>query len=196
MGNLTTVRSLRRLGLTSGLALGVVALALLAVLAIFLPKANGSESVSLPAKLTGGFSALDSERALPAGANLPDDYLKQQAALVRSIQGDYDKVYDEPVTFRAYANSDLSAFAIVTVFTGSGGSFGPNFGTSEQIQLQRVGDSVCVVTYAQDQSGALGTDPDTVTCQLPGHDHTVQVATNGTSLAATAKLAEDVEGSL
>lgn len=191
------MRSLRRLGLASGVVLGAVALALVAVLAIFLPKANGSDGVSLPATLPGGYSALDTDRALPAGANLPDDYLKQQADLVKSIQGDYDKAYDEPVTFRAYANAGLTTFAIVTVFSGEGGAFGPNFGTSQQIQFKRVGDVLCVVTYAQDQqTGKLGTDPDTVTCQLPDRENTVQVATNGASVDATVKLTNDVTDAL
>jgi hypothetical protein len=196
VGNLTTVIPLRRLGLYAGLLLGAVVLALFVLIAVILPKAEGSTSISLPKTLPGGYSALDSDRALPSGLNLPDDYLKQQAALVKSIQGDYDDTYDEPVAFRAYADSQLQSFAIVTVFDSEGGAFGPNFGTSDQITLKKVDDAVCVTTYQQTQSGTTSTTPDTVTCQLPDQERTVQVATSGASVAETAKLTHEVADAL
>lgn len=192
MGNLTMVTPFRRLGLATGVLLGAIVLALLLVLAVFLPKAEGSEAVSLPDELPGGYSALDSDRTLPDDAQLPENYLASQGALIRSINSDYDDTYDEPVTFRAYADDDLTSFAIVTVFTGEGSAFGPNFGTSDGVRLSHSGDVVCYSTFAQTETGELSTDPDTVTCQLPHLGHTVQTATSGVSVDDSVKLTEDV----
>jgi hypothetical protein len=191
VGNVTGVSSLRRLGLSTGVVLGVVALALLVLLAVFLPKAEGSTTVSLPDGLPGGLTALDSDRSYPQ--DVPDGFAEQQGAMIRSTVGSYGDVYDEPVAFRIYADADVQVGVGVTVFAGDGGSFGPEFGISSGTEMSRQGDAVCQAVFQQDQMGGQSDTPALVTCQLPdGAGHTVQVAAQGLDVDQTVDLAHDV----
>ena len=179
----------------------------MAAFAIFLPEGEGDagEAVALPDALAGGWTAVD----LPSAADDADtdgQQLESRRAAVDYVNEVYADVYDEPVAFRVYSDEELAKFAIVTVYTGDGGAFGPPNGLadpeSQQLarastELVRADDAVCVANYqpvpeGQDASAA----PLSVTCQLPAEGHTIQVATNELSVDDTAALAHDVEAEL
>lgn len=205
MGNLRLVTSNRRLGLAVGVVLGVVALAIVVAFAVLLPETTGGDDeVELPDALPGGWIAADV--ATPADGASTTDAIEKATEYVRSVYAD---VYDDPVAFRAYTDAGLSTFVVVTVFTSSGGAFGPPNGVAdpEAVGLQRAttelvreGDAVCISNYqpvAVDDEDTEGSDvPVGVSCQLPGEELTVQLATNGLSVDDTVELMHDVEESL
>jgi hypothetical protein len=184
----------RSQGLVAGVAVGAIALALLVVLAVLLPKAHGAEveSVDLPDELPGGLIALDVDRELPAEAGLPDNFAQVQGAQARTTMSDYEDAYGDPVAFRGYADQQLQTVAFVTVFAGDGDAFGPDFGTSQSTQLVKSGDAVCELSFQQTQTGQVSDEPTTVTCQVSGEGQTVQVATGGISVEETVKLADGI----
>jgi hypothetical protein len=182
-------------GLVVGAVAGAVGLALLVVLAVLLPKAEGAESqaVQLPDELPGGFVALDVQRDLPQELGLPDNFAQVQGAQARTTMSDYEDAYGAPVAFRGYADQQLQTVAFVTVFAGDGEAFGPDFGTNESTRVERSGDAVCELSFQQSPTGQGAADePTTVTCQVAGEGHTVQVATGGVSVEDTVKLADHV----
>jgi hypothetical protein len=197
VGNLTGVTSLRRSGLAVGLPLGLVFLALVLVLGVFLPKAEGSESVELPDALPGGYTALDDpSRPVPDGVQ--GDLAKTQAQIVKTTEGQYDDAYGTPVAFRIYSDDSLQVGIGVTVFAGDGGAFGPEFGSLQGASVSKEGDAVCTTLASQagmTQSGQAAT-PSQVTCQLPDHEHTIQVSAQGLSLDDTVKLTHEVADSI
>ena len=193
----------RRLGLGLGVLLGAVALALVAAVAVLLPEATGDDEVSLPDSLPGGWKAVDA----PGGADAPDASAMEEATAY--VDDVYADVYDEPVAFRAYADSDVATFVVVTVFTSDGGAFGPPNGVAdpEALELERAttelvrrGDVVCVANYqpvaAGEDAGEESEGPIGVSCQLPTDGHTIQLATNGLDLDETVQLVHDVEDAI
>jgi hypothetical protein len=204
VGNLTLVTSYRRLGLAAGVLLGVILLGLLAAFAVLLPEATGADEVELPDALPGGWVAAD--LAPPADSDVDTEAIKGVTDYIRGV---YAGVYDDPVAFRAYTDSDLSTFAVVTVFTSGGGAFGPPNGMADPeaagvehaaTELVRPDeDVVCVVSYEPVPSGE-GTEgsqtPLGVSCQLPSGEHTIQLATSGLGVDETVELVHDVEDAI
>jgi hypothetical protein len=210
VGNLTPVRSNRRLGLGAGALLGVLGLAGVFVFAVALPEITDPDAAELPDSLPGGWVAVDV--ATPPGGGTDGagsasaDSQRKATEYVRRI---YDDVYDEPVAFRAYTDKDFSNFVIVTVFTADGGAFGPPNGLADPdvIELKRAttelvrrGDVVCIANYqpvgldedeTEDSAFPLG-----VSCQLPTDGHTIQLASNGLDLDDTVDLVHVVAESL
>jgi hypothetical protein len=192
----TRPNSLRGLGLSTGLSLGVIVLALFIVLAVLLPRAEGSTgSVALPDTLPGGYKATDLDATFAGQSDL-GQVAKQQRDRLEDTKKAYDGVYDEPVAFRAYTDKTLNSLVGVTVFGDEGDTFGPPVGTSQASDLVRQGDVVCEVTYSQDQSGQVSSTPSSVVCQLPAHEQTIQVAAGGLTVPQVVKLTHDVDSVL
>ena len=210
VGNLTPVKTNRRLDLALGAPLGLIGLGLVFAFAVVLPKVTDPDTAELPDSLPGGWVAVDIATP-PGGSTDTGDSASADSQLkateyVRKI---YDEVYDEPVTFRAYTDEDFSSFVVVTVFTSDGGAFGPGngFADPEELELQRAtteltrhGDVVCVANYQPvglDQDETEDSDsPLGVSCQLPTHGHTIQLATNGVDLDDTVDHVHEVADSI
>ena len=206
MGNLTLVRTNRRLGLAVGALLGVLGLATVVVFAVGLPEITEPDDAELPDSLPGGWVAVDiatpADGATDTEGSASADSQRKATEYVREV---YDEVYDEPVAFRAYTDDDFSKFVVVTVFTSDGGAFGPPNGVAdpEALELQRAttelvrrGDVVCVANYQPvglDEEDTEDSDvPLGVSCQLPTEGRTVQLATNGLDLDDTVELVHEV----
>jgi hypothetical protein len=206
VGNLTPVRSNRRLELAVGALLGVLSLAAVVVFAVGLPEITEPDAAELPDSLPGGWLAVDiatpSDGATDSEGSASADSQRKATEYVREV---YDEVYDEPVAFRAYADDDFSKFVVVTVFTSDGGAFGPPNGVAdpEQLELQRAttelvrrGDVVCVANYQAvglDEGETEDSDiPLGVSCQLPTDGRTIQLATNGLDVDDTVDLVHEV----
>ena len=206
MGNLTPVKTNRRLGLALGAPLGVVGLGLLFTFAVVLPKVTEPDAAELPDALPGGWVAVD--LATPPGAttgsagSTSTDSQRKATDYVRQI---YEGVYDEPVAFRAYTDKTFSHFVVVTVFTSDGGAFGPANGLADpkalelkraSTELVRHGDVVCVANYQPVGADEDDTDqsafPLGVSCQLPADGRTIQLASNGLSVDDTVDLVHEV----
>ena len=210
MGNLTSVRTNRRLGLAAGALLGILGLALFVVFAVALPKLTEPDDAELPDSLPGGWVAVDIATA-PGGSTDTSDSTStdSQREATEYVHKIYAEVYDEPVAFRAYTDKDFSTFVVVTVFTSDGGAFGPanGLGDPEVLELKRAstelvrrGEVVCVANYqpvSVDEDDTEDSDlPLGVSCQLPSDGHTIQLATNGLSLDDTVDLVREVADSI
>jgi hypothetical protein len=207
VGNLTPVKTNRRVDLALGAPLGLIGLGLVFAFAVVLPEVTDPDTAELPDSLPGGWVAVDIA-TLPDGSEgsaSADSQLKA-TEYVREV---YDEVYDEPVAFRAYTDEDFSSFVVVTVFTSDGGAFGPVSGMAdpEELELKRAtteltrhGDVVCVANYQPvglDEDETDDSDiPLGVSCQLPTDGHTIQLATNGLDLDDTVDLVHKVADSI
>jgi hypothetical protein len=208
VGNLTPVRTNRRLDLAVGVGLGAIGLGLLAVFGVLLPQLTEDDAVKLPDALPGGWVAADiaTVPSTNEGSTTDTGAREQATEYVRRVYAD---VYDDPVAFRAYIDADLTTFVVVTVFTSDGGAFGPPNGVADPDQLGlkrattelvRRGDVLCVANYrpvAEDAEDADdSTTPVGISCQLPTGGHTIQLATNGLSLDDTVELVHEVADSI
>ncbi len=210
MGNLTPVTTNRRLGLTAGALLGLLGLGAVVLFAVALPKMAEPDAAELPDTLTGGWVAVDVATP-PGGAtegagSASAESQREATDYVRDI---YEEMYDEPLAFRAYTDTDFSSFAVVTVFTSDGGAFGPpnGVGDPEELELRRAttelvrdGDVVCIANYravsVEEDEPEDADEPLGVSCQLPTDGHTIQLATNGLGVDETVDLVHTVEDAI
>lgn len=187
-----------------GLGLGLVILGLLVVFAVVLPKTqDGGALPKLADTLPGGWTAIDvlDEHAPPEGAAQFAEQQREQLAYLEEI---YAEVYDEAPEFRAYVDSSLQSYAVVTLFPTSGGSFAPPEGIvdgkalgmeRDPVELVRRGDALCTANYqavAAGQGTAENDQPVSVTCQQSGPTRTLQLATQGVDLDGTFALLEEL----
>ena len=187
----------------AGIGLGAVVLALLAALAIGLPKALGDTGLpSLPDKLPGGWVAGDTltEDEVPAGA----ENVLAQLDQLDYIDQVYGEVYDTTPEFRVYTDATLQRYAAVTVYAGEGGAFGPGQGVFEgstiglaqdPVQVERRGETLCVLTYPAAPAGQPSTEanlPTSVNCQAPAGGNTVAVNVSGVDVDDAFGLVDDV----
>jgi len=190
----------------TGIAIGAVALALVVLFAVFLPKAHGEagessthQRISLPASLPGGYLAADRIDAWKgAGAQVKG----HEAELVGQVKaelsyGDKQLAKTAPADYgnRIYLKNGQSIF-FVQVFRSAGGAFAPGElsdpsksgeGSSVQ-QLTKVGDSVCIVDGSVSGPGQV--QPSSTQCQRSGDDLTVQITSPGTAASDVAKVAD------
>ncbi|HVX55835.1 hypothetical protein [Nocardioides sp.] len=189
----------------TGIAIGAVALALVVLFAVLLPKAHGETSsstphrISLPASLPGGYLAADRTDAWKnAGAQVKgheaelvgevkDELTYGDKQLAKTAKSDYGN--------RIYLKNGQSIF-FVQVFRTAGGAFSPgelsdpsksSEGSSVQ-QLTKVGDSVCIVDGSVTSPGQI--QPSSTQCQRSSDDFTVQVTSPGTAASDVAKVAD------
>lgn len=194
--------------------LGALLLALVAALAIGLPKAVGdsagesgsgggrtvsTEPVTLPDTLPGGYVAADTEAAF---ASIPEEQADQAGATVRNEQA--ARAYSDkalqaagvPAAGRTYITPDGTPL-IVQAFRAAGGAFAP-------LQINdpasaAAGDSVndlitvdgltCIQTGTAD--GAGGLQGGYIECQKSSDDFTIQV-TSPLDADATVALVNTV----
>jgi hypothetical protein len=190
----------------TGIAIGAVALALVVLFAVLLPKAHGETDssatphrIALPASLAGGYLAADRVDAWKdAGAQVKG----REAELVGQVKAELSygdkqlaKTASSDYGNRIYLKDGKSIF-FVQVFRAAGGAFSPGElsdpaksgeGSSVQ-QLTKVGDSVCIVDGAVSGPGQV--QPSSTQCQRSGADLTVQVTSPGTAPSDVAKVAD------
>lgn len=188
----------------TGIAIGAVALALVVLFAVFLPKAHGESGssanrISLPASLPGGYLAADRVDAWK-GAN--SQVKGHEAELVGEVKAELSygdkqlaKTASSDYGNRIYVKGGQSVF-FVQVFRAAGGAFSPGElsdparsgqGSSIQ-QLTKVGDAVCIIDGAVAGPGQV--QPSSSQCQRSGADLTVQVTSPGTAPSDVAKVAD------
>lgn len=189
----------------TGIAIGAVALALVVLFAVFLPKAHGETGsatvnrISLPASLPGGYLAADRVDAWKSA----DSQVKgHEAEVVGQVKAELSygdkqlaKTSSSDYGNRIYLKDGRSIF-FVQVFRAAGGAFSPGEisdpavsgqGSSVQ-QLTKVGDAVCIVDGAVTSPGQV--QPSSSQCQRSGADLTVQVTSPGTAPSDVAKVAD------
>lgn len=187
----------------SAIALGVLLLALVAAFAIGLPRLTEEQppgDVSLPDTLPGGWTALALVGG-PKGTD-PAQYAAQQTRAVSYVNKVLGGVYAKPTGFQAYINDARDNLVTLTIFDAAGGAFAPPNGVADPkllgldrapVELTREGDAVCIASYqSAAQSGqAPQGDPDqplSVSCQTTRSAQTVQLGSQGLSVAETVAL--------
>lgn len=189
-----------------GILLGVLVLGAILLLAVGLPRLTGSSqgAVSLPGKLPGGLVAV-AEVTPPEGAvQDPEAFQKSQQDTIDYIEKTYDDVYEHSVAFQAYTDEQFQRFVTVTVYDAPGGAFGPpqGFASAEAqgqarpaTELLREGEAICVANWQQQQAGTPPQEDDVpagLSCQQSDGERTVQLATTGETVQATAELLDQV----
>lgn len=193
-----------------GILLGILILGAILLLAVGLPRLTGAaeETVSLPDELPGGLVAIG-EVTPPEGAvEDPEGFQEAQRETIDYIERTYDEVYEHPVAFQAYTDEALERFVTVTVYAAPGGAFGPaqGFASAEaqglarpQTELLREGDAVCIANWPQTEAGTQPQEDDVpagLTCQQSDGERTVQLASTGETVQATADLLDRVVAQL
>lgn len=182
-------------------ALGVVALALVASFAIFLPKSEGSSPIGedatsqpkLPDR-AGDLVALDSG-TLPAALQQRIGAIAQVTQAQTQGTQQLTKLYGEPAAYKFYATSDGQSLVAVTVLNRKAGLFAPDgppvpaSGQQPNYQLTRVSGAVCAEYYGQ-QPSATGQPGGPVMlsrvhCQMGAGGRTYDVDARGLSVAKT-----------
>ncbi len=192
-----------------GILLGLVALGLLLVLAVLLPRVapGDSGSVTLPDTLPGGLTTIRAAEP-PADAGVDaEEFMAEQQKWVDYTEETASKAWEEPVEFDVYVDESYERGYFVTVYGGPGGAFGAPQGllsgeTAEAqgmalpaTEMVREGEVVCEVTWPQipaDQEVAEDTRPARVVCQQPAGERTVQVAAADTTVGEAADVLADV----
>lgn len=185
----------------TGIAIGAVALALVVVFAVLLPKASGDEAgtrIKLPNSLPGGYIAADRTEAWKGNANVSG----HESELVAQVKAEinYGNSALEKTTGGGFGNriyiKGSSAIFFVQVFRAAGGAFSPGEisdpsklqqGSSVQ-QLLKVGKSTCII----DGTTSTGSQvtPSQTQCQLSEGELTVQVTAPSVAASDVAKVAD------
>lgn len=186
-------------------SLGVVALVVVAVFGIFLPKAESGADASGPPTLptkVGGFVALDSD-AVPAAVKQQIGGGSQVGQAQTQGREGLEKVYGVPATYRFYVSGDAQSLLAVTVVDRPMGLFSPDgppvqaaAGQQPTYQLSKVSGAVCAQYYSQ-QPSATGqpTGPAQlarVHCQLGADGRTYDVDARGLSAAKTVSVLKEL----
>ena len=195
----------------AGIAIGVLALGLLALFAIVLPKAvgedDGAARLVLPDTLPGGYAAADDPASFEGG-----DYADQADSIAQQEKSNSDygnrvlpEVLGHAAATRTYVLDGTKA-VFVQVFDAEGGAFAPNSipdpeasGGAPANEVTNVGDGVCILSYGQGSTDAGPADPVFSQCQVTRDGRTVQIGASevdAEDLVATADgLLDDLSGS-
>lgn len=187
-----------RVDATIGLAVGIVLLALVAVFAIFLPKAHGDD-IALPDEVDG-WKAAD----IPHG-QLTAEQATRLADAREFADGVLDDNLDVPADTRTYVDPDLQQAVLVQAFRTDGGPYVPlqlESGAQYQvdhdpIEIEKKGDVVCQLNYpiSQDPTSGQLTSPETpqvVACQRSEGDLTVRASGAGDSYDRVVEIVDTV----
>ena len=198
--------STRRTTAPIGLVAGVLALGVLIVLAVALPKLSGDEAsaaggsgeISLPDTLPGGYTVV--EQAI---GELDPQGAEREAANAAYTDAQLDEFSDAPVATRTYLAEDQQSFVAVQV-VGAGGTFQlplalvdpEQFGLAKSpTELVEGGEDVlCQLNWGQvpvEQADQLG-DPQQVSCEYVTDEVQVRVSGSGVSVEETQTLLDEV----
>ena len=196
---------------STGIALGAIALAVLVVFAVFIPRLDKGDHaiVGGPVKLAdtypGGYIAATLK---DAWANADSSLQSQVDAIVQQVQAEQDYGSKQVATTagasavnKIYLRSGNEIY-FVQVFASTGGAFSPGeiadpstapSGSAIQ-QLLKVGDGVCVVdaTIGSDGTPAVSQSQ----CQVTKGSHTVQVMSPSQSADKVVAFADEIVKSL
>jgi len=186
----------------TGIALGAVALALVVVFAVFLPKAVGDTTdaspITLPKTLPGGYTSA----ALPEAWKGNSNVAGQEDQIVQQVQAELDfgdsqlkKTTGGSFGNAIYLKDSGQSIFFVQAFRAAGGAVSPGEisdpsklqqGTSVD-QLTTVGDATCIVTGTVATGGQV--QPAQTKCQQSDGDLTVQVTAPSVAASDVAKVA-------
>ncbi|WP_017933141.1 hypothetical protein [Nocardioides sp. Iso805N] len=186
----------------TGIAIGAVALALVVVFAVLLPKAQGDEAdtsrIDMPSSLPGGYVAADNASAWKGNANVAGNEAQVAAEVKAEIK--YGDAALQKTTGGGFGNriyiKGSSEIFFVQVFRAAGGAFSPGEisdpsklqqGSSVQ-QLVKVGNSTCIVDGTTATAGQV--TPSQTQCQRSEGNVTVQVMAPSVAASDVAKVAD------
>lgn len=192
----------------TGIAIGAVALALVVVFAVLLPKAEGDEAdtsrIALPSSLPGGYVAADTASAWKGASPTVAGHEAEVAAEVKAELKYGDSVL-EKTTGGGFGNGvylkktgDSANFFFVQVFRAAGGALSPGeisdpsqsqAGGSAQ-QLLKVGDATCIVQGVIGSAGQVDASQGQSQCQRSEGNLTVQVTAPSVAASDVAKVAD------
>lgn len=184
-----------------GVIVGLVALVLVAVFGIFLPKASGQTGdLVLPDKLPGGYVAADLRAAYEKLESVTDadiaSYATEQVNAKKFAAKSFANLDIEGVS-RNYLTADGQGFIAVQLIRAAGGALSPFLfsdparatqGTSLD-HLVKAGDATCIETGTADGSG--GVQQSVIECQKSAHGLTLQVTTQA-KIAEVADLVDTI----
>ncbi len=187
------------------IAVGVLALGLVAAFAIGLPELVGdeqaTEQLSLPDTLPGGYAAADDPGSFADG-----DYADQADSIAGQEKSNSDygnrvlpEVLGHAAATRTYVLDGTKA-VFVQVFAAEGGAFAPNSvpdpkasGGAPATEITAVGDGVCILSYGQGSTGTEPSAPVFSQCQVTHDGLTAQI---GASEVDAADLVDTADGLL
>lgn len=185
----------------TGIVLGAVALALVVLFAVFLPKVSDdadASAITMPKTLPGGYQAANSEKAWSGNKNVAG----QEAEIVKQVQAELDfgdtqlkKTTDGAFGNAIYLKDGGQAIYFAQAFRAEGGAVSPGE-ISDPAKLQQgssvdqlvtVGKATCVVTGTVGTGGQV--QPAQTTCQESDGELTVQVSAPAVAASDVAKVA-------
>lgn len=194
-----------------GLGLGAVLLGLLVVLAVALPKVADADDdtgagqpaieLTLPDTLPGGYAAADDPASFADGQLAPQADAIAESEKAGTAYGNevLPEVLGTAAVTRSYVGNGTDP-VFVQAFQAPGGAFAPTSLTDPAASggqggttMEKVGDGVCILSYAQAQMGATDAAPANSQCQVAHGDLTVQI-TSG--VVAADELVELADGLL
>jgi len=178
----------------TGIAIGAVVLALVVLLAVFLPRAQGNGGKPALPDALPGLGAVDADATWTDVPAAVTKALKQEGATVKKLrssltqlapksQTSLDQVSDVPSSSRLYVDPNFQTLYSVQAFRTEAGVFAPT-PLDESSTMSKVGDDLCIST-TDSSTGAT-----TVECQASHNGLTVQVAASAAA-AKVAKVADD-----
>lgn len=187
----------------TGIAFGAIALALVVVFAVFLPKASGDtaddSAITMPKTLAGGYVSANSTDAWKGNSSIAG----QEKQVVTEVQAELDfgdaalkKTTGGGFGNAIYVKNAGQSIFFVQAFRATGGALSPGEisdpsklqqGTSVD-QLTTVGDATCIVTGTVATGGQV--QPAQTKCQATKGDLTVQVMAPQVATSDVAKVAD------
>jgi hypothetical protein len=187
----------------TGIAFGAIALAIVVLFAVFLPKAVGDTSdtsaISMPKTLPGGYAAANTADAWKGNSSIGS----QAAQVVKEVQDELDfgdkqlqKTTGGGFGNAIYIKDAGQSIYFVQAFRATGGALSPGElsdpsklqqGTSVD-QLTTVGDATCIVTGSVAAGGQV--QPAQTKCQATKDGLTVQVMAPQVAASDVAKVAD------
>ena len=187
----------------TGIALGAVALALVVLFAVFLPKATRDDSadaspITLPKTLPGGYTSA----AVPAAWKGNTGVAGKEDQIAEQVQSELDfgdaqlkKTTGGSFGNAIYLKGGGQSIYFVQAFRAAGGAVSPGEisdpsklqqGSSVD-QLTTVGDATCIVTGSVAAGGQV--QPAQTKCQQSEGELTVQVSAPSVAASDVAKVA-------
>jgi len=181
----------KRTSMENGLTFGVIALALVIIFAVGLPrwhKHAGQEAITLPDTISGGFLAADSPAAwtdLKAAGKVTDQQIAQLVGQAGQFHGqnatDASDALGIATAGRYYVSKDGN-FLSVTAARGSGDAWFPGAGGTYSAQ----GDVTCYTSAASSSSSS------SIDCRRSSSSLTVEVNAQGLDASTVAAAVDEV----
>jgi len=185
----------------TGIAFGAVALALVVLFAVFLPKATGdtgnSSAITLPTTLPGGYQSATNPAAWKGNPSMAG----QEAQVVKAVQQELDfgdtqlkKTSGGGFGNAIYLKDGGKSIFFVQAFRAAGGAVSPGE-ISDPTKLQQgstvdqlvsIGKATCIVTGTVATGGQV--QPAQTKCQQSKGELTVQVSAPSIAASDVAKV--------